>query len=201
MSEQTMEQATEIPPGPDAEDPSANLAAADATSKLIPVGEAIKYRRRAQQAEQKLQQIEQQLNDVQTQFESRLEQLATAEAQRDELQHQLETTRSRGCAERMLYDAGVVDIEAAMALLERRTGLSEELDDEKLGHVVGQLLQDKPFLLAAQTAAPSNKTASPRLQRAGHNARLAQAASQAANSGKARDVAEYLRLRRQTQHC
>jgi len=195
MPEQTQEQTPDAPPQPDG-DSLAPGGTADMNARLVPVAEAIKYRRRAQQAEQELQQVEQKLNDVQTQFEERLDQLATAEAQRDELQHQLETDRTRGRAERMLYEAGAVDIEAALALLERRADLGAELDEEALAQAVGQLLQDKPFL-RAPAAAPAGKTASPRLQHAAANTRLAQAASQAAQSGNARDVAEYLRLRRQ----
>ncbi len=171
--------------------PEAGLSA-----KFVPVNEAIKYRRRAQQAESRLQRHEQQLKDVQAQLEDRLEQLAAAEAQRDELQHQFETSRFRGSAERMLYAAGVADVETAMALLERRKSFSDELGTEQLQLAVDQLLQDKPFLLAAPPALP-DKTASRRLENVGASARLTQAATRAAASGNRRDVTEYLRLRRQ----
>lgn len=208
MSEQPLERATEMPSAmsngagsqspatPDLEDSLARQGAPEAPAKLVPVSEAIKYRRRAQQAESRLQQIEQQLSDVQAQFEERMDQLAVAEAQRDELQHQLEATRARTCAERMLYDAKAIDVEAALALLEKRISFDQEVDADELSHAVGQLLRDKPFL-TAPPALPS-KTASPRLQTAGLGARLAQAASRAASTGNSKDVAEYLRLRRQT---
>jgi len=166
------------------------------TGKLVPVNEAIKYRRRAQQAESKLQQYEQKLKDMQAQLEDRLEQLATADAQRDEIQHRLNTTRARASAERMLHDAGVADVETAMVLLEKRTDLSDELDAEQLQRAVEQLLQSKPFLAAAGPSLPG-KTASSRLQNSGANVRLAQAAARAASTGSRREVAEYLRLRRQ----
>lgn len=175
---------------------SSQERAAGSTAKLVPVNEAIKYRRRAQQAESKLQQFEQQLKDLQAQLESRLEQLATAEAQRDELQHQLSTSRIRSEAERMLYVAGVNDVETAIALLEKRKSFSEELEPKQLKEAVDQLLQDKPFLATSRQALP-DKTASQRIQNAGANSRLARAAAQAANSGNRRDVAQYLRLRRQ----
>lgn len=168
------------------------------TAKLVPVTEAIKYRRRAQQAESRLQQSEQQLKDLQAQLEGRIEQLATAEAQRDELQHQLDTSRVRRDAERTLYAAGVGDIETAMALLERRGGLSDETEPKQLKQAVAQLVQDKPFLAASRQALP-DKTASHRVQNASASARLAQRAAQAAHSGSRRDVAEYLRLRRQVE--
>lgn len=211
MSEQATEQTQEAPsPAIDGSGPhpsaaqavegSADRDAPEGPGKLVPVNEAIKYRRRAQQAESRLQQVEQQLNDLRTQFEERLEQLATAEAARDETRHQLEAARARACAERTLFDAGVVDVEAATALLERRLSFDDELDAERLAQAVDQLLQDKPFLLAPAPALP-DKTASARPREAGLGARLAQAASRAVGSGNRRDVADYLRLRRQTQNA
>lgn len=211
MSEQVTEQTQEAPspaiagasPHPSAAqavEGSADRDAPEGPGKLVPVNEAIKYRRRAQQAESRLQQVEQQLNDVRTQFEERLEQLATADAARDEMQHQLEAVRARASAEGALYGAGVVDIEAASALLEKRLSFDDELDAERLAQAVDQLLQDKPFLLAPAVALP-DKTASARPREAGMGARLARAASQAVSSGSRRDVADYLRLRRQTQNA
>ncbi len=169
---------------------------AGSLGKLVPVQEAIRYRRRAQQAEAKLQQLEQQLKDLQRQLDDRLEQLGTADAQRDELQHQLETERARHSAEQALHAAGVTDIETAMTLLEKRANFSDDPDGEKLQREVQRLLQDKPFLLAPLPALP-DKTASPRLRHAAVSARLAEAATQAARTGNRQDVAEYLRLRRQ----
>jgi hypothetical protein len=84
-----------------------SVAEADGESdKLVPVSESIKYRRRAQQAEGRLQQAQQQLGQLQEQVEQRLDQLATAEAQRDELQHQLDTQCLRHFAEKALLSAG-----------------------------------------------------------------------------------------------
>jgi chromosome segregation ATPase len=181
-------------PAQDAQDPPAGEAA---LGKTVPVNEAIKYRRRAQQAESRLQQVEQRLKDVQAQLEERLAQLATAEAQRDELQHQLEESRLRASAERMLQAAGVADVETAMTLLEKRVSFSDEADPQRLQQTVDQLVQEKPFL-SAQPAVLPDKTASPRLARPGVTARLAQAATRATQSGNRRAVAEYLRLRRQS---
>ena len=143
MSEQVTEQTQEAPspaiavagPHPSAAqavEGSADRDAPEGPGKLVPVNEAIKYRRRAQQAESRLQQVEQQLNDLRTQFEERLEQLATADAARDEMQHQLEAVRARASAEGALYGAGVVDIEAASALLEKRFSFDDEFDAERL---------------------------------------------------------------------
>lgn len=172
-------------------------------AKLVPVGESIKYRRRAQQAESQLQEFEQQLKEFQSQLELRNEELAAAEAQRDEANFQLTAAESRMAAERMLNEAGVVDIETASLLLSKRVDMSKELDHESLAHNVEQLLLDKPFLRGVPNAAKRfgmslpTKTASAKLPRTGPAAQLAQAAEQAAQTGNRRDVAHYLRLRRQ----
>ena len=167
-------------------------------SRQVPIAEAIKHRRRAQQAEGQLRQVEQKLQETQTQLEQRLEQLASAEAQRDELQHQLEQANLRASAERMLLAAGVADVETAMTLLEKRTGFSEDLDAARLGQAIERLVQDKPFLVSPVSGLPG-KTASARLPSGGPASRLAQAATRAAQTGTRRAVSDYLRLRRQTQ--
>ena len=61
---------------------------------------------------------------------------------------------------------------------------------------VEQLLLDKPFLVKRATPLPP-ATASARADRPGTFAQLAQAADRAVRTGDRRDVAEYLRLRRQ----
>jgi hypothetical protein len=165
-----------------------------ASGRFVPVTEAIKYRRRAQQAETRLGQIEQKLTELQSQLDGRLDQLATAEAQRDELQHQLEGTRRRSSAQRALQEAGVTDVETAMALLEKRINLAEDVDPALLGQTVTRLAQEKPFLLGPPVPGPG-KTAGARGQ-AAPALRLNRAAARAAASGNRRDIAEYLRLRR-----
>jgi hypothetical protein len=167
----------------------------EAEGKLVPVIEAVKYRRRAQKAEGKLAELEQQLKAARSEFEGRLEQLATAEAQRDELQQQLDLQRLRSLAQRELSAAGVADLDAALTLLEKRLPLSEEVEEGQLAQAVEQLVADKPFLLRAQAALPG-ATASPRVSGNGVT-RLAQVAGRARGSGSRRDLAQYLRLRRQ----
>lgn len=171
-------------------------AAADGESRLVPVAESIKYRRRAQQAEVRLHELEQQLKDVAAQLEGRSEELAVAEAQRDEARMQLTAAGNQRSAERLLAEAGVVDLEAAGLLLGKRMDLGEELDAEAIRRGVEQLLLDKPFLAHRSAPLPPS-TASPRSSQAGSFAQLAEAAEQAVRSGSRRDVAEYLRLRRQ----
>jgi hypothetical protein len=170
---------------------------ASGDSKLVPVGESIKYRRRAQQAEARIQELEQSLEELQAQLERRSEELGTAEAQRDEARHQLGVAESRMLAERLLSQAGVVDIEAASLLLTKRIELGDDLDQETLSRSVEQLLLDKPFLRGAPAAPLPPATAAARGQAPSPAARLSQAAERAAQTGDRKDVAAYLRLRRQ----
>lgn len=170
---------------------------AEEAEKLVPVGESIKYRRRAQQAEQRLQQVEQQLAQLQSQLEGRGEELASAESQRDEIQSRLHAAENRRLAEKLLMDAGVADLETGYALLSGKVDLAGEVDAESLASQVEQLLIDKPFLSAAAMAPLPPRTAAPRTGREGLMAQVAKAAQRAAGTGSRRDIAEYLRLRRQ----
>jgi division protein CdvB (Snf7/Vps24/ESCRT-III family) len=194
MSEQTPEQ-----PGADDSRTGAETTPSDDASpdtKLVPVGESIKYRRRAQQAEGRLEQLQQKLDELETQLQQRQEEIATAEAQRDEAAAHATRLENRLTADRKLAEAGVVDIETASVLLGRSVDFSEPVDDEALDRHVEQLLTDKPFLTAANAAALPAQTASARVPQHAASSQLADAARRAATSGDRRDVAEYLRLRR-----
>ena len=166
-------------------------------ARMVPVTEAIKYRRRAQQAEGQLQQLEQQLEELRSQIQREKDELATVEAQRDEAQTQAATVENRLAAERLLNEAGVVDIETASVLLSKRLDLTDQLDREQLARSIEQLLLDKPFLRRNADAALPPKTASPRPSHNTPASQLAQVADRAARSGDRKDIAEYLRLRRQ----
>lgn len=124
------------------------------------MGESIKYRRRAQQAESRCQQIEQQLKDLQGQMDGRGEELATAEAQRDEAKTQLIVSENYRAAERMLLEAGVADLETACMLLGKRLDFGEDIEDQTLSRGVEQLLLDKPYLLKSASASLPPSTAS-----------------------------------------
>lgn len=132
------------------------------------------------------------------QLDARNDELATAEAQRDELAQRLTETENRHAAESTLHRAGAVDPETALLLLRQRMDFDEPLDTRDLADAVQQLLLDKPFLLRddAPPAMPP-MTRTPREPPSDGQAELAQAARTAAGSGNRRDIARYLRLRRQ----
>jgi hypothetical protein len=182
---------------PDTQSPQPDEdAQADDNPRLVPVTESIKYRRRAQQAEGQLETLQQQIDQLRTELEGRDDQLAAAEAQRDEAQHRLRAAETRSMAERALQQAGVVDLEAASVLLARRVDLSQEdLDEDAIAGEVEQLLVDKPFLCRTPGSLPPS-SASSREDESTPAARLSEVARQAAHSGSRRDIAEYLRLKR-----
>jgi TolA-binding protein len=191
MSQDTSENAQ-----PDAGEEGSATTPGGGEPKLVPVAESIKYRRRAQQAEERLQQVEQQLKDVQQQIEQRSDDIAQAEAQRDEARQQVVEMHNRVLAQRLMGQAGVIDLEAACTLLQERLDLGEELDEQAIARGVEGLLLDKPFLRPSSPPLPG-ATASARMAPGAGVAQLAQAADRAARSGGRKDVANYLRLRRQ----
>jgi len=172
----------------------------DSGAKHVPVAEAIKYRRRAQQAEGQLQQYTMQIEELKGRIDGKSEELATAEAQRDEAASRLTAAENQLAVERMLGAAGVVDLEAASTLLGKRLDLAENLDQETIATGVEQLLLDKPFLRRSPGPLPPT-TASANLSRTAVAGQLATAAQRAAQTGDRKDVAAYLRLRRQAAIC
>ena len=192
MPEDTLENSKPV------EMPAEQTPAPAGEPRLVPVAEAIKYRRRAQQAESHAKEFEQQLQELQSQLQQQNDDLATAEAQRDEVRTQLTVTENRLAAERLLGEAGVIDLDTASMLLSKRVDFAEEIDADKLTASVEELLLDKPFLRAATGGSLPPKTASARSARITPVRQLTNAAERAARSGSRKDVAEYLRLRRQT---
>ncbi len=197
MSEHTADQPRpdDSRTGDDTTSVAAETTAADsADAKLVPVGESIKYRRRAQQAEGRCRELERKLQDLESQLTRGRDEVAAAEARRDEAAAHATRLENRLGVERKLAEAGAVDIEAASLLLSRRADLDEPLEDEQLDRHVEQLLLDKPFLTAS--ADLPAQTASARPSEHATAGDLARAARRAVSSGDRRDIAEYLRLRR-----
>jgi len=167
----------------------------------VPAEEAAKQgaspRRAAQQTEGQFREYEQKLQELRSQVERKTEQLAAAEAQRDEAMTRLTLTENRLEAQGLLSAAGVVDVEAATTLLAERLDLGDDLDRQAISGGVEKLLLDKPFLRRAHGVALPPATASARPSRTRSAGQLATAAERAARTGDRKDVAEYLRLRRQ----
>ena len=139
--------------------------------------------------------LEQRVAELSAAVEAQQEQLAAAEAQRDEARSQVTATQNRLSAQRLLVASGAVDIEAAMALLEKRIDLGGEVDDETVARTIQGLLLDKPFLRGAAGGSLPPVSAATRPAQSLQQ-RMLDTAQRAITSGNRRDVIDYLRLRR-----
>lgn len=150
-------------------------------AKLVPVVEAIKYRKRAQNAEKEVAQLQDQLSSFEKQNESLKNQMSTIEAEKDISQR--------------LSCAGVIDIETATLLVKSRLK-----DDGDVESAIEKLKQEKEYLFevdgseglriaAVKTAGVKN--------RAVGNASVFKIANQAAKSGSRVDLMEYMKARRE----
>jgi hypothetical protein len=149
---------------------------------LVPVGESIRYRKRAQAAEQKLAELDVQLR----QSNERSESLATEMAD-----YQLDRKLSAS-----LITAGVCDLETAILVARERIGASDgEVDASS---VVESLRMEKGFLFGkVENSLSSTRTLPVREKNSGARGAVEKAARNAAGSGSRRDVQEYMRMRRQ----
>ncbi len=150
---------------------------ADASpDKLVPVAEAIRYRKRAQTAEQQLDDAQQRLKALQTQLEQSRQAVDTLERRRQ--------------IDALLTASDAIDLDAARLLTEAALVAMDEPDAAR---AVDELKRRKPYLFHARAAAPA-AMAAPLPDAADGPAD--RAAEQAAATGNRRDLLRYLRLRR-----
>ena len=153
--------------------------------QMVPVSEAIKYRKRAQAAEQKVetltQQVEQQQQDQ-----------AEVQAQIDEARWEVKLTQE-------LAKAGVFDIEAAMLLMQKKMDRARGKGDD-VKRIIEALRNERPYLFSSGMdevrGMLAGQTTGVQGQGQSGASRLTRAAQQAQASGSRKDMQEYLRLRR-----
>lgn len=162
------------------DDVSPAEAEAPEEPRLVPVTESIRYRRRAQAAEQ-------QLADLRTQFEDARQEL-------DEARRRLDETERRRRIDQLLVESDAIDLDAARLLTEAAV---ETMDDADVDEAVTELRRTKPYLFAGSpgVSGSSGGTMSPR-PRSGMRGDVENAAEAAASSGNRRDLLRYLRMRR-----
>ncbi len=149
-------------------------------SKLVPVAESIRYRKRAQTAEKKVEELSDRLSQSQKQALSLSEQL-------DEIRSEQKLTNK-------LIAAGTVDLESAVLLAKARMQEQKDLDVDDL---IEQLKKDKQHLFKKPSEnVTSSKTSGAKDRASDGYVVLANAARKAANSGSRRDLHEYLKTRR-----
>ncbi len=146
-----------------------------AEEKLVPVGESIRYRRRAQQAEHKLTELQQMLE--------------RSQAELGEARRSLEEAERRRGIDQLLVEADAIDLEAARLLTEAAVA---QMDDADVAEVVDDLRRHKPYLFR-RTDSVGAMSPRPRRDDGGP---ADEAAAMALASGNRRDLLRYLRLRR-----
>ena len=145
--------------------------------KLVPVSEAIRYRKRAQQAEQSLQEMHRRVAALE-------ESLHQSQATADRLER-------RRAIDAMLLDADAIDLDAARLLTEAAV---EQMDEPDVKLAVDDLRRHKPFLFHRDPLAGLSAMG-PRHDHAMHDPAQS-AAAEAASTGDRRDLLRYLRLKR-----
>ncbi|MCK5174149.1 MAG: hypothetical protein KAR47_12215 [Planctomycetes bacterium] len=150
--------------------------------KLVPLHEAVRYRKRAQSAEKEAAAAKQQLQESVSGSEVLAEQL-------DEMKVDRKLSE-------MLTEAGVCDLEAAVLLARARLKDCEGGDVES---VVERLRKEKRYLFVERdevAVGVGMKTSGVKDGRSGGRRVLEGAATKAAVSGSRNDVHEYMRARR-----
>jgi hypothetical protein len=149
--------------------------------KLVPVGESIRYRKRAQSAEKKV--------------EALAEQLAQAQSRVCEMDEQLQGLQIEQKLIRKLAAAGAVDLETAVLIAKTRVEGKEKAD---LDGIIEQLRKEKQYLFAGQTGVgvTARKTAGAKDQMQNSQTVLERSAKEAAMTGSRTDLQKYLKLRR-----
>jgi len=149
--------------------------------KLVPVGESIRYRKRAQSAEKKV--------------EALAEQLAQVESQACEMAERLQSLQVEQKLMRKLAAAGAVDLETAALIAKARVEGEGKAD---LDGVIEQLRKEKQYLFAEQASGGmrAKRTAGAKDRVQSSQMVLEKAAKEAAVTGSRTDLQKYLKLRR-----
>ena len=150
------------------------------STKLVPVAESIRYRKRAQSAEKKIEVLS--------------EQLAEANAQTAQMSDQLSSIQAEQKLVQRLAAAGTVDMETAVLIAKARMQDQNEAD---LDGVIEQLKKEKQYLFGgASGTLTAKKTAGARERISNNQTIVEKAAKKAATTGSRADLQEYLKLRR-----
>ncbi|MFH1369873.1 MAG: hypothetical protein ABII09_01085 [Planctomycetota bacterium] len=149
-------------------------------AKLVPLGESIRYRRRAQSAERRAEEL--------------AEELADARAEAVRLTEELKTTQKEQELMSRLAAEGTRDLEAAVLIAKARLASADKAD---VAGVVEQLKNEKGYLFGEKSTAEIAVRTSPAKEpRQGGAAGIERTARRAAGTGSRADLQEYMRKRR-----
>jgi len=172
--------------------------------KLVDVRESIRYRRRAQEAEQRCADLEAELQESRLARDGQAQSLEAAlnhqRHQREQVELQVAQLQTERQIERELIRAGACDTETALLLVrERLSAAGDEAAD--IPEVVGKLLEEKPHLKTScrEPVPPIGRTSQGvRPAESNGPTRLKRLAAAACSSGQRSDLAQYMRARRNT---
>lgn len=158
-----------------------NLESNDSdVTRLVPVVESIRYRKRALSAEKKAQVLADQLAEAN-------QKVAQMSQDLNSLQVEQELTRK-------LVAAGVSDLEAAVLMARARMHGEGEADVDRC---VEQLKEEKRYLFGGSTETVASRKTAGAKDRVTHSQTvLERTAKKAARTGNRADLQEYLKLRR-----
>ena len=131
--------------------------------KLVPVGESIRYRRRAQGAEKRVEEL--------------AGELAEARAEATRLADELKVTQKEQELMRRLVSEGTRDLETAVLIAKARLAKDEKAD---LAGIVEQLKKEKQYLFGGKTSGNATVRTSPVKEQKNGAGSLERAAKRAA---------------------
>ena len=171
-------------------------------SKLVDVRESIRYRRRAQEAEQRCADLETQLQELHLAQDGQAQSLeATLDQerrQREQAELRVQQLQTERQIERELIRAGTCDPETALLLVRERLSAAGDQPVD-VPELVGKLLEEKPHLKTShREPVPQIGRASQGLRPVESNGptRLRKLAAEARTSGQRQDLVQYMRARR-----
>jgi len=170
--------------------------------KLVDVRESIRYRRRAQEAEQRCADLEAELQELRLaqneQAQSQEAALNHQRQQREQTELQVQQLQTERQIERELIRAGTCDPETALLLVRERLAAAGDQPVD-IPELVGKLLEEKPHLKASyrEPVPPIGRPSQGvRPTEAGGPTRLKRLAVAARSSGQRGDLVQYMRARR-----
>ena len=151
------------------------------SQRLVPVGEAIRYRKRAQSAESQIEELSRELEKT--------------NLQNNQLLEELNDFKQENMLVSKLVAAGTNDIETAVLIAKKRL---ESQENKDIDTVVSLLVEEKGHLFGADgSIAVAPKTLGVRHRVDSSRRGLENVARKASASGNRLDVHEYMRARRQ----
>lgn len=152
-------------------------------ARLVPVGESMRYHRRAQSAERRAEEL--------------AGELAEARAEAGRLAEELKATHKEQELMSKLAAEGTRDLEAAVLIAKARLASEDKAD---VAGVVEQLKKEKGYLFCEKSEIsgvnPALRTSPAKEPRQGGAAGIERAARRAAGTGSRADIQEYMRRRR-----